>query len=42
MTGGMLCNRFREALQVLLGTRLLMRFAENRSFSENNKKRVLP
>jgi hypothetical protein len=38
----MLCNRFREALKVLLGTRLLMRFAENRSFSWSKKKRVSP
>ena len=32
MTGWMLCHRFREALQVLLETSLLMRFAENCSF----------
>ena len=33
MDGGMLCHPFRVAFQVLLGTRLLMRLAENRSFS---------
>jgi hypothetical protein len=32
MAGGILCNRFREALKVLLGIRMLTRFVENCSF----------
>jgi hypothetical protein len=32
IAGGMLCHRLKGAIQVLLGTRLLMHFAENCSF----------
>jgi hypothetical protein len=37
MAGGMLCNRLRGALQVPLGTRLLMRFVEACSFGKSKR-----
>ena len=42
MAGGIDCYRFMDAIQVLLGTRLLMRFVETCSISVDNKKRVSP
>jgi hypothetical protein len=40
MAGGMLCHRLKGAIQVLLGTRLLMLFIEACSFDRKNKKRL--
>ena len=40
MAGGIDCHHFMDSIQVLLETRLLMRFVETRSRSRSTKKRI--